>query len=75
MDSLQGVDFLNLNIPSHPSSNKIKLTRLGERMYKIHIKKSLIHGVDLIIGLMEIQLKTMNLALMFMQLKRKELHQ
>jgi 5'/3'-nucleotidase len=36
-----GVDFLNLNIPSHPSSNKIKLTRLGQRMYKIHIKKRL----------------------------------
>jgi 5'-nucleotidase len=36
-----GVDFLNLNIPSHPSSDKIKLTRLGERMYKIHIKKRL----------------------------------
>ena len=36
-----GVDFLNLNIPSHPSSEKIKLTRLGERMYKIHIKKRL----------------------------------
>ena len=36
-----GVDLLNLNIPSHPSSDKIKLTRLGERMYKIHIKKRL----------------------------------
>ena len=36
-----GVDFLNLNIPSHPSNNKINLTRLGERMYKIHIKKRL----------------------------------
>ena len=36
-----GVDFINLNIPSHPSSNKIKLTRLGERMYSIHIKKRL----------------------------------
>ena len=36
-----GVDFLNLNIPSHPSSDNIKLTRLGERMYKIHIKKRL----------------------------------
>ena len=36
-----GVDFINLNIPSHPSSNKIKLTRLGERMYRIHIKKRL----------------------------------
>ena len=37
----EGVDFVNLNIPSHPSSNRIKLTRLGERMYKIHIKKRL----------------------------------
>ncbi len=37
----EGVDFVNLNIPSHPSSNKIKLTRLGERMYNIHIKKRL----------------------------------
>ena len=37
----EGVDFVNLNIPSHPSSDKIKLTRLGERMYKIHIKKRL----------------------------------
>lgn len=36
-----GVDFINLNIPSHPSSNKIKLTRLGERMYSIHIQKRL----------------------------------
>lgn len=36
-----GVNFLNLNIPSHPSNNKIKLTRLGKRMYKIHIKKRL----------------------------------
>ncbi len=36
-----GVDFVNLNIPSHPSSNKIMLTRLGERMYQIHIKKRL----------------------------------
>jgi|SRR5664280_95043 5'-nucleotidase len=36
-----GVDLLNLNIPSHPSSDKIKLSRLGDRMYKIHIKKRL----------------------------------
>ena len=36
-----GVDLLNLNIPSHPSSDKIKLTRLGDRMYKIHIEKRL----------------------------------
>ncbi len=36
-----GVDFVNLNIPSHPSSNNILLTRLGERMYQIHIKKRL----------------------------------
>ncbi|MBM4240499.1 MAG: 5'/3'-nucleotidase SurE [Euryarchaeota archaeon] len=37
----EGVDFLNLNIPSHPSTDKIKLTRLGKRMYKIHIQKRL----------------------------------
>jgi 5'-nucleotidase len=37
----EGVDFINLNIPSHPSSNDIKLTRLGERMYKTHIQKRL----------------------------------
>ncbi|HOI40190.1 MAG TPA: 5'/3'-nucleotidase SurE [Methanobacterium sp.] len=36
-----GVDFLNLNIPSKPQSDKIKLTRLGERMYRIHIKERL----------------------------------
>jgi len=36
-----GADFLNLNIPSHPSSNKVKFTRLGERMYGIHIQKRL----------------------------------
>lgn len=36
-----GVDFINLNIPSHPSSDKIKITRLGERMYSIYIKKRL----------------------------------
>ncbi len=36
-----GVDFLNLNIPSKPSSDRIRLTRLGERMYRIHIKERL----------------------------------
>ena len=36
-----GVDLLNLNIPSHPSNDNIKLTRLGDRMYKIHIEKRL----------------------------------
>ncbi len=36
-----GVDLVNLNIPSNPSSDKIKLTRLGDRMYKIHIQKRL----------------------------------
>jgi 5'-nucleotidase len=36
-----GVDFLNLNIPSTPDSNNIKLTKLGKRMYKIHIQKRL----------------------------------
>jgi 5'-nucleotidase len=37
----EGVDFVNLNIPSHPASNDIKLTRLGDRMYKTHIQKRL----------------------------------
>lgn len=37
----EGVDLLNLNIPSAPSSDNIKLTRLGKRMYKIHIQKRL----------------------------------
>ena len=37
----EGIDFLNLNIPSHPKSHKIKLTRLGKRMYSIHIQKRL----------------------------------
>ncbi len=37
----EGIDFLNLNIPSHPESHKIKLTRLGKRMYSIHIQKRL----------------------------------
>jgi 5'-nucleotidase len=36
-----GVDLLNLNIPSHPSSDKIKVTRLGDRMYNMHIEKRL----------------------------------
>lgn len=34
-----GIDFLNVNIPSHPESHKIKLTRLGKKMYSIHIQK------------------------------------
>ncbi len=37
----EGVDFLNLNIPSSPNSDRIKLTRLGTRMYRIHIQKRL----------------------------------
>jgi 5'-nucleotidase len=37
----KGVDFLNLNIPSHPKNDEIHLTRLGERMYKVHIKERL----------------------------------
>lgn len=37
----EGVDFVNLNIPSNPSSDDIVISRLGERMYKIHIKKRL----------------------------------
>ncbi|MGA2676741.1 MAG: 5'/3'-nucleotidase SurE [Methanobacterium sp.] len=37
----EGVDFLNLNIPSTNDNNSIKLTRLGKRMYKIHIQKRL----------------------------------
>lgn len=36
-----GTDFLNVNIPSHPETHKIKLTRLGKRMYFIHIQKRL----------------------------------
>ncbi|MGB9936326.1 MAG: 5'/3'-nucleotidase SurE [Methanobacterium sp.] len=36
-----GVDFLNVNVPSHPESHKIKLTRLGRKMYSIHIQKRL----------------------------------
>lgn len=37
----EGVDFVNLNIPSHPQSDDIKITSLGERMYNVHIKKRL----------------------------------
>lgn len=37
----EGIDFINLNIPSSPDSNRIKLTRLGKRMYKVHIEKRL----------------------------------
>ena len=37
----EGVDFLNVNIPSHPQSHKIHLTRLGKKMYSIHIQKRL----------------------------------
>lgn len=37
----EGVDFLNLNIPFSPESDDIKLTRLGKRMYRIHIQKRL----------------------------------
>ncbi|MCK9151143.1 5'/3'-nucleotidase SurE [Methanobacterium alcaliphilum] len=36
-----GVDFVNLNIPSHPKSEDIRITSLGERMYNVHIKKRL----------------------------------
>lgn len=36
-----GVDYLNVNIPSHPETHKIKLTRLGKKMYSIHIQKRL----------------------------------
>lgn len=37
----EGIDFINLNIPSAPDNDKIKLTRLGKRMYKVHIEKRL----------------------------------
>jgi 5'-nucleotidase len=37
----EGVDFLNLNIPSHPDSDCLRLTRLGDRMYRVHIKERL----------------------------------
>lgn len=36
-----GVDFVNLNIPSSPESDNIKLTSLGKRMYRVHIQKRL----------------------------------
>lgn len=35
----KGIDFLNVNIPSHPESHKMRLTRLGKRMYSIHIQE------------------------------------
>lgn len=34
----EGVDLLNLNIPSNPSSDEITITSLGERMYNPHIE-------------------------------------
>ncbi|OPY30088.1 MAG: 5'-nucleotidase SurE1 [Methanobacterium sp. PtaU1.Bin242] len=37
----EGVDFINLNIPSAPDNDDVKLTRLGRRMYQVHIKKRL----------------------------------
>jgi len=37
----EGVDFVNLNIPSSPESDSIKLTSLGKRMYRVHIQKRL----------------------------------
>lgn len=33
-----GIDLLNVNIPSHPLSEDILITRLGERMYNPHIE-------------------------------------
>lgn len=36
-----GIDLLNLNIPSSPDSDRVKLTRLGKRMYTVHIQKRL----------------------------------
>ncbi|MBZ9570501.1 5'/3'-nucleotidase SurE [Methanobrevibacter sp. TMH8] len=33
-----GIDLLNLNIPSHPNSDEIAITTLGERMYNPHIE-------------------------------------
>lgn len=36
-----GVDFLNLNVPSNPKNDDLKLTVLGRRMYQIHIEKRL----------------------------------
>ncbi|MDP3035895.1 MAG: 5'/3'-nucleotidase SurE [Methanobacteriaceae archaeon] len=37
----EGVDLINLNIPSHPENDEILITRLGERMYNVHIQKRL----------------------------------
>lgn len=37
----EGVDFLNLNIPLHMKKEEIKLTRLGDRMYNVHVQKRL----------------------------------
>jgi 5'-nucleotidase len=37
----EGVDFVNLNIPSHAESDEIVFTRLGQRMYNVHIQKRL----------------------------------
>jgi len=37
----EGVDFVNLNIPSQVESDEILITRLGERMYNVHIQKRL----------------------------------
>lgn len=37
----EGTDFINLNVPYSPDSDKIKLTRLGQRMYTVHIQKRL----------------------------------
>ncbi len=34
----EGVDLLNLNIPSHPKDDEIAITQLGERMYNPHIE-------------------------------------
>ncbi len=36
-----GVDFINLNVPYSPDGDKIKLTRLGKRLYTVHIQKRL----------------------------------
>lgn len=33
-----GIDLLNLNIPSNPSSDEIAITSLGERMYDLHVE-------------------------------------
>ncbi|MGC9517953.1 MAG: 5'/3'-nucleotidase SurE [Methanomicrobiales archaeon] len=37
----EGVDFLNLNVPASSTNNNLKITRLGNRMYNIHIQKRL----------------------------------